>query len=334
MKFGMYIGDNGTRGFHHLLYEVLSNSIDEMLNGYGNKIVVRLLEKNLIEVEDFGRGIPFGKNKDGEEVLQMIFSTLHAGGKMDNTTGNSGYKISGGTNGVGTSIVNFLSSYVYIRVKKEGQVAELEYNNSETKGLKIVGKCPKGENGTLVRFSPDLTVFPSVKGFDEEYIKKLLHDQAILQKSNFIFENKITNEVVEYSNTHGIKQYIIEKNSEVTQTEDGENTATKIITPASDIIDSEDVSLIGPKGQYVALDFAFEVINENKMIIRGYSNSIYNPDGGTHVLGMKDGIFQGIKNVLEMSSNYKGLVKDLERDDILNSIVGIINVRLADPMFE
>lgn len=331
-KFGMYIGDNGNRWFHHLLYEILSNSIDEMMNGYGDKIIVRLLDKNTIEVEDFGRWIPFWKNKDWEEVLQMIFSTLHAGWKMDNTNTGSGYKISWGTNGVGTSIVNFLSTDLYIRVKKEGQVAELKFHNSETDWLKIVGKCNKWESGTLVRFSPDLSIFPSMKWFDEEYIKKLLHDQAILQKSHFIFENTMTNEVFEFSNAHWIKQYIIEKNNEKDENEENER-ATKLITPISSIVDAENISLIGPKGQYVSIDFALELIQETKSILRGYSNSIYNPDGGVHILGLRNWVYQWIKNVLELSP-YKNLSKDLERDDILSSLVAIINVKLSDPMFE
>lgn len=332
MKFWMYIGDNGTKWFHHLLYEILSNSIDEMMNGHGDKIIVRLLDKNVVEVEDFGRGIPFGKNKNGEEVLEMIFSTLHAWGKMDNTTSESGYKISGGTNGVGTSIVNFLSTDLLIKVKKDGKIAELKFKDSVTDGLKIVGKCPKEESWTIIRFSPDLSVFPSIKWFDESYIKKLLHDQAILQKSHFVFENVITNEVFEYSNSSGIKQYILEKNEEREEGDDGERIK-KMFTPISSIIEAENISLVGPKWQYVSIDFAVELIQENKAVLRGYSNSIYNPDGWAHILWLRNGIFQWIKNVLELSSS-KGLVKEIDRDDILSSILGIINVKLSDPMFE
>lgn len=331
-KFGMYIWDNGNKWFHHLLYEIISNSIDEMMNWHWDKIIVRLIDKNIIEVEDFWRGIPFWKNKDWEEVLEMIFSTLHAGGKMDNTGWDGWYKISWGTNWVGTSIVNFLSTDLYIRVKKEGQVAELKFHNSETDGLKIVGKCNKWESGTLIRFSPDLTIFPSMKWFDEEYIKKLLHDQAILQKSHFIFENTMTNETFEFSNTSGIKQYILEKNEEKEENEDGEKSS-KTITPISSIIDSENISLVWPKWQYVSIDFALELIQESKAILRGYSNSIYNPDGWVHILWLRNWVYQWVKNVLELSP-YKSLSKDLERDDILSSMVGIINVKLSDPMFE
>jgi len=335
-KFWMYIGDNGIRGFHHLLYEVISNSTDEMINGYGDRILVRLHEKNIIEVQDFWRWIPFWKNKNGEEVLEMIFTTLHSWWKMDNTKEGSWYKVSGWTNGVWTSVLNFLSTLLKITVKKEWKVAELVFENWVSQGLKIIWKCDKNESWTSILFSPDLQIFPQMKWFDEDYIKRMLNDQSILQRSNLVFENLLTNETITYRNDDGIKKYVLDKNKEITEKENEDwsvSESKKTITQQTEIIFGDWIEMTWPEWQFVSLDYAFEAIAEDKGNIRGYTNSIHNPDGWEHIKWFKAWIYKGICNLIDRTQS-KTLLKDLEQDDLIDSIVWIINIKISDPDFE
>ena len=346
LRFWMYIWSNDSRGYHHLFYEILSNSIDEVINGYADKIYVRLLDKNTLEIEDNWRWIPFWKKKDWTEVLHMIFTTLHAGWKMDNTQEDSWYKFSGWTNWVWTSVTNFLSTNMYIRSIRDWKIAELEFVNGVSKKWTIIKPYKnKKEHWTLVRFSPDPEIFPNVKWFDAETIKKIIQDQIYLQKMTIVFENHITDEVVTFKNTEWLEKYIIDYNnktenwSDENNTEnddnDKETTIKKLVTPISRIFINENIELKGPKNQYILLDYAFEFINENKPNIKGFTNSISNPDWWKHVLWFKAWIYKGIKKLLEAWTQAdKTIAKDLIPDDVYNWLVWLISIKLPDPEFE
>ena len=176
---GMYIGSTSERGLHHLVYEIVDNSVDEALAGYCKNIYVTIEEDNSITVQDDGRGIPVGINeKAGKSALEVVFTVLHAGGKF----GGGGYKVSGGLHGVGASVVNALSNWLTVEVRKEGKIYAQTYKRGHAdEEVKVIATCGEEEHGTKVRFSPDDTIFETTI-FDYDVLKKRLRETAFLTK--------------------------------------------------------------------------------------------------------------------------------------------------------
>ena len=266
---GMYIGSVSTKGLNHLIYETVDNAVDEHLAGYCDTISVTLEADGSATIEDNGRGIPVGMHEKGISAERLVFTTLHAGGKFD----DSAYKTSGGLHGVGSSVVNALSTYLTVRVKNGGLVYEDRYERGNpivelVDGLlPVVGKA-RG-SGTRINFLPDGEIFDRTR-FKEDEIKSRMHETAYLNPAlTIIFEDKRkeTTEHVEYHEPDGIIGFIKDMN--------------KSKDPVCDVIyfkgESEGISVEG----------AFQYINEFHENVLGFCNNIYNSEGGTHLTGFK-----------------------------------------------
>ena len=264
---GMYIGSVSTKGLNHLIYEIVDNAVDEHLAGYCDTISVTLEADGSATIEDNGRGIPVGMHEKGISAERLVFTTLHAGGKFD----DSAYKTSGGLHGVGSSVVNALSTYLTVRVKSGGLVYEDRYERGNpivelVDGLlPVVGKA-RG-SGTRINFLPDGEIFDRTR-FKEDEIKSRMHETAYLNPAlTIIFEDKRkeTTEHVEYHEPDGIIGFIKDMN--------------KSKDPVCDVIyfkgESEGISVEG----------AFQYINEFHENVLGFCNNIYNSEGGTHLTG-------------------------------------------------
>ena len=264
---GMYIGSVGTKGLNHLIYEIVDNSVDEHLAGYCNNITVTLEKDGSATIEDDGRGIPTGINeKTGKSALEMVFTMLHAGGKF----GDGGYKISGGLHGVGASVVNALSVWLDVTVKRDGKVFTQRYEKGKIASpLNEVGTCRKNDTGTKVSFFPDGEIFEKTY-FKSESIKNRLHETAYLNPQltiKFVNKRIAEEEEIVFHEEDGIKAYVLDLNKDKEQV--------------------HDVIYFKKKSEGIELEVAFQFVNEFQENILGFCNNIYTQEGGTHITGFK-----------------------------------------------
>jgi len=268
---GMYIGSTSERGLHHLVYEIVDNSVDEALAGFCKNIYVTINKDNSITVEDDGRGIPVGINeKAGKSALEVVFTVLHAGGKF----GGGGYKVSGGLHGVGASVVNALSNWLTVEVRKEGSIYAQSYKRGKAdEDVKIVGKCDEAEHGTKVVFLPDDTIFETTV-FDYNVLKKRLRETAFLTKGLRIV---LTDDREDEPRTHefyyegGIKEFV-----------------TYLNRGSEPLYDSV-IYCEGMKDD-VYVEVAMQHNDSFTDNCYGYVNNIITPEGGTHVTGFRNAI--------------------------------------------
>ena len=313
---GMYIGSVSTKGLNHLIYEIVDNAVDEHLAGYCDTISVTLEADGSATIEDNGRGIPVGMHEKGISAERLVFTTLHAGGKFD----DSAYKTSGGLHGVGSSVVNDLSTYLTVRVKNGGLVYEDRYERGNpivelVDGLlPVVGKA-RG-SGTRINFLPDGEIFDRTR-FKEDEIKSRMHETAYLNPAlTIIFEDKRkeTTEHVEYHEPDGIIGFIKDMN--------------KSKDPVCDVIyfkgESEGISVEG----------AFQYINEFHENVLGFCNNIYNSEGGTHLTGFKT----AFTNIINTYARELNILKEKDANftgaDVRNGITAVISIKHPDPRFE
>ena len=284
---GMYIGSVSTKGLNHLIYEIVDNSVDEHLAGYCDTIKVTLEADGSATVEDNGRGIPVEMHEKGVSAERVVFTTLHAGGKFD----NNAYKTSGGLHGVGSSVVNALSSRLTVRVKKGGCIYEDSYERGiptkelENGLLPVVGKTR--ETGTIINFLPDDTIFDKTR-FKEDEIKSRLHETAYLNPNLTILFSDLRGplfEEVTFHEPEGIIGFIKDMN--------------KSSEPVCDVIYYKGES------EGIEVEVALQYVNEFHENVLGFCNNIYNAEGGTHLTGFKT-MFTNVINTyareLNMSS--------------------------------
>ena len=312
---GMYIGGVSAAGLHHLVWEVLDNSIDEAMNGHASNIVVTLHDDgSSITITDDGRGIPVDKHpKTKKSALEVIFTTLHAGGKFE--AGN--YKTSGGLHGVGASVVNALSKELVATVKRDGAEWEMRFRQGHPVGqLKKVG--PARGSGTTVFFRPDATIFPKVE-FDPETIKSRLEVSSYLHSGvRITFENEATKEKFVFQHTEGLADYL--------KTILTERTAT----PVHEVPFT--LSRDGEEGG-VRLDVALQWTQSTDEHVRSYVNGIPTGSGGTHENGFRAGLGKAVRNFMETHNlSPKGVTVTAE--DIREGLVAVISVFLAEPQFQ
>ena len=316
---GMYIGSTGTRGLHHLIWEIIDNGIDEHLAGYCSEISVTLEKDGAISIQDNGRGIPVDLHPTKKiPTVRVVYTILHAGGKF----GNSVYKVSGGLHGVGASVVNALSTKLSVEVKRDGKVYRDEYENGghpitklENGYLPVVGTCKKSDTGTKVTFYPDPTIFETIE-FKPETIRKKLKEIAFLNKNlkiNFI--DKINGDERVYLEEFGIKSFVSYLNREAT------------------VIHDEPIYIEGTSGD-IDVEVAFQYTNGYSEQINAYCNRINVVDGGTLVTGFK----MALTRVMNQYARELGVLKDKDENfdgkDIRNGIVAIISIKHTDPQFE
>ena len=312
---GMYIGSTSERGLHHLVYEIVDNSVDEALAGFCKNIYVTINKDNSITVEDDGRGIPVGINeKAGKSALEVVFTVLHAGGKF----GGGGYKVSGGLHGVGASVVNALSTWLSVEVCKEGRIYAQSYRRGKTDDeVKIVGNCAEDAHGTKVHFLPDNTIFETTI-FDYNILKKRLRETAFLTKGLRIV---LTDERGEESRSHefyyegGIKEFVTYLNR------------------GSEPLYNSVIYCEGNKDG-VSVEVAMQHNDAYTDNCYGYVNNIITPEGGTHVTGFRN----AITKTFNAYARDKKLLKDsdpaLSGEDIREGLTAIISIKIGEPQFE
>ncbi len=314
---GMYIGSTGERGLHHLVYEIVDNSIDEALAGYCDKITVEILDDEIIRVTDNGRGIPVGINpQKGIPTVTVVFTILHAGGKF----GGSGYKVSGGLHGVGASVVNALSSWLEVEVHDGKNIYKQRYEKGNiVTELEVVGEC--SDTGTTVTFKPDPSIFTDTIVYDYDTLLTRLREQAFLNAGiRIVLEDKRTN-VFEPKNDDlcyegGIKSYVdyickgIKKD------------------PLSEII-----YLSGSKGDSTAeIALMWSTAYDNK--IMSFANTLHTIDGGTHEQAFRQTVARVVNKYAHDFKKLKVESDNLKGEDIMEGLVAVVSVKLADAQFE
>ncbi|MBR5799576.1 MAG: DNA gyrase subunit B [Lachnospiraceae bacterium] len=313
---GMYIGSVSTKGLNHLIYEIVDNAVDEHLAGFCTEISVTLEADGSATIEDNGRGIPVGMHEKGISAERLVFTTLHAGGKFD----NSAYKTSGGLHGVGSSVVNALSTYLTVQVRNGGNIFEDRYERGTPVVklidglLPIVGKS-KG-TGTKINFLPDDTIFDKTR-FKEDDIKSRLHETAYLNPAlTIIFTDKRQEvpETVTYSEPDGIIGYIKDLNKSK------ENI--------------HDVIYFTGEADGIAVECALQYVNEFHENVLGFCNNIYNAEGGTHLTGFKT----AFTNIINTYARELNILKEKDANftgaDVRNGMTAVITIKHPDPRFE
>ena len=313
---GMYIGSVSTKGLNHLIYEIVDNSVDEHLAGFCTKIHVTLESDGSCTVSDNGRGIPVEMHEKGISAERLVFTTLHAGGKFD----DSAYKTSGGLHGVGSSVVNALSNRLTVRVKKNGCIYEDKYEKGNpvielVDGLlPIVGRAR--ETGTTINFLPDDTIFDKTR-FKEDEIKSRLHETAYLNpKLTIIYEDKRKSETehIEFHEPEGLIGFL------------------KDLNKSKEAI--HEVVYYSGESDGISVEVAFQYVNEFHETVLGFCNNIYNAEGGTHLTGFKT-MFTSVINTYARELN---ILKEKDVNftgaDIRNGMTAVISIKHPDPRFE
>ena len=313
---GMYIGSVSTKGLNHLIYEIVDNSVDEHLAGFCSQIEVYLEKDGSCTVSDNGRGIPVGMHAKGMSAERLVFTTLHAGGKFDNSV----YKTSGGLHGVGSSVVNALSEYLDIEVSRDGFIHHDHYERGNPtieliEGLlPTIGKTKK--SGTKINFLPDAEIFEKTR-FRAEEVKSRMHETAYLNPElTIIFEDRRGSEIehIEYHEPDGLLGFV------------------KDLNQSQETI--HDVVYFKGENEGITVECAFQYINEFHENVLGFCNNIYNAEGGTHITGFKT-IFTSIINSY---ARELGILKEKDANftgaDVRNGMTAVISIKHPDPRFE
>ena len=311
---GMYIGSTSSKGLHHLVYEIVDNSVDEALAGYCSTIDVQINGDNSITVKDDGRGIPVDINeKTGKPAVEVVFTVLHAGGKF----GGGGYKVSGGLHGVGASVVNALSTWLEVKVYKHGKIHYQRYERGHALAdLKVIGECPEEKTGTEVTFLPDNTIFEE-KVYDYEILKKRLRETAFLTKGLKIVLRDDREEKIEktFHYEGGIKEFV--------------NYINKSKTPLFD----EVIYCEGSKND-VLVEVAMQHNDTYTENIYSFVNNINTPEGGTHLEGFKRAITKTFNDYARANKLLKDSEQNLAGEDIREGLSAIISIKISEPQFE
>ncbi|XEC95014.1 DNA topoisomerase (ATP-hydrolyzing) subunit B [Paenibacillus tarimensis] len=309
---GMYIGSTSGKGLHHLVWEVVDNSIDEALAGYCTRIQVVIHEDNSVTVIDNGRGIPVGEHpKLKRSTLEVVMTVLHAGGKF----GGEGYKVSGGLHGVGVSVVNALSEQVIVQVRRDGNVYQQEYRRGVPQyDLKIVGDAE--ETGTTTRFKPDPEIFTETTVFEYDMLQSRIRELAFLNKG---IEISLLDERTGTTNTYKYDGGIIEFVSYLNRTREVMHDQPIYVEGAKDHIHVE-----------VALQYN-DSYTEN---IYSFANNINTHEGGTHESGFKSALTRIINDYARKTGSIKDNVSNLSGDDVREGLTAIISVKIPEPQFE
>lgn len=311
---GMYIGSISSRGLHHLVYEIVDNSVDEALAGFCKTIEVTINKDNSITVLDDGRGIPVDiQKKAGIPALEVVFTILHAGGKF----GGGGYKVSGGLHGVGASVVNALSKNLEVRVYKNGKIHEMKFEcGNVLKKLEIVGKCEEDKHGTEVRFLPDDTIFEETI-YDYDILKVRLRETAFLTKDLKIklIDKRVEDKQDIFHYEGGIKEFV------------------EYLNKGKEAIYSNVLYCEGEK-EKVYVEVALQHNDSFTENIYTFVNNINTPEGGTHLTGFKNALTKTFNDYARKNKLLKDNEDNLAGEDIREGLTAIISVKVSEPQFE
>ena len=312
---GMYIGSTSVRGLHHLVYEIVDNSVDEALAGFCNTITVKIHQDNSITVRDNGRGIPVDiQKKAGKSALEVVFTVLHAGGKF----GGAGYKVSGGLHGVGASVVNALSEWLDVKVYKEGKIYTMSFAKGKvTKPIECIGTCSEEEQGTEVHFLPDASIFEE-SVYEFETLKIRLRETAFLTKNlkiRLVDEREGMEQEKEFHYEGGIQEFVSFLNK-----------GKEALYP--DVIYCE-----GEK-EKILVEVAMQHNDSYTENIYTFVNNINTPEGGTHLTGFKNALTKTFNDYARQNKLLKDSEANLSGEDIREGLTCIISVKIEDPQFE
>jgi len=316
----MYIGDIGVKGLHHLVYEVIDNSIDEAITGYCTKIEVVILEDGSVTVTDDGRGIPTGiMEKEKKSALEVVMTVLHAGGKFDKDS----YKVSGGLHGVGVSCVNALSAHLSAVVMREGKIFRQQYEKGKpVTEVEIIGKSDK--SGTSVTFKPDGTIFQTTE-FNFEILSARLRELAFLNKG-ILLTIKDMRELIDDGNG-GIPRY------EEFRSELGLKEFVEYLDSNRERLIEKIIHITFDKTE-IPVEIALQYNNSFSENVHSYVNNINTIEGGTHLAGFRRGLTRTLKKYAEDSGATSKLKFDINGDDFREGLTAIISVKVAEPQFE
>ena len=313
---GMYIGSTSSRGLHHLVYEIVDNSVDEALGGFCDTIEVTINPDNSITVVDNGRGIPVGINqKAGIPAVEVVFTILHAGGKF----GGGGYKVSGGLHGVGASVVNALSNWLEVEIRSDGKIHKQRYERGHVcYPLKVVGECDIENTGTKVTFLPDDTIFEETV-YDYNVLKQRLREMAFLTRNLKIVlrdlrpEDGIVEKVFHYEG--GIKEFVTYLNKSKNALYD-------------------DVMYFEGKKDNVYVEVAMQHNDSYTESAYSFVNNINTPEGGTHLAGFRNALTKTFNDYARGAKLLKDSEANLSGDDIREGLTAIVSIKIEDPQFE
>ena len=312
---GMYIGSTSSRGLHHLVYEIVDNSVDEALAGFCTEIQVTVNKDNSVTVIDNGRGIPVGINhKSGLPAVEVVFTVLHAGGKF----GGGGYKVSGGLHGVGASVVNALSNWLEVEICHDGKVYKQRYERGKVVyKLKVVGECEEGKTGTKVTFMPDDTIFEETV-FDYNILKQRFREMAFLTKGlKIVLRDEREEELIErtFHYEGGIKEFVtyLNKSKEALY---------------------EDVIYCEGMVNNVQVEVAMQHNDSYNETTYGFVNNITTPEGGTHIMGFRNALTKTFNDYARKNKLLKDSEPNLSGEDIREGLTAIVSVKIEEPQFE
>ncbi len=313
---GMYIGSTSSRGLHHLVYEIVDNSVDEALAGFCDTIFVKVNKDNSVMVQDNGRGIPVGINhKAGLPAVEVVFTVLHAGGKF----GGGGYKVSGGLHGVGASVVNALSNWLEVEIFYEGKVYKQRYERGKVvEKLRVIGECEADRTGTKVVFMPDDTIFEETV-FDYDMLKQRFREMAFLTRGLKIIlrderpEDGAAERTFHYEG--GIKEFVTYLNRSKTAL-------------------YEDIIYCEGMVNNVSVEVAMQHNDSYSDNTYGFVNNITTPEGGTHVVGFRNALTKTFNDYARKNKLLKDNEQNLSGEDIREGLTAIISVKIEDPQFE
>lgn len=310
---GMYIGSTGFDGVHHLIKEIADNSIDEAIAGYATKVEVFILKDGGIKITDNGRGIPVDKHpKTGLSTLETVLTVLHAGGKF----GGGGYKVSSGLHGVGSSVVNALSTLMIAEVVQKGQLYRIEFERGGVKvPFKKVGKTDR-QNGTAITFYPDDTIFKETVTFDYKWVVDYIRHQAYLTKGIYVsVVDERTSERAAFYFEGGIQSYV------------------KHLNIGKEVV-SDNIFYVERQVEDSMVEIAIQYNDTFVELVKPFANNVLTPDGGTHLIGFRAAMTRVINDYARKNSLLKEKDDNLTGDDIREGLTAIILVKLPDPQFE
>ena len=310
---GMYIGSTGYDGVHHLIKEIADNSIDEAIAGFATRVDVKILKDGGITVTDDGRGIPVDKHpKTGLSALETVLTVLHAGGKF----GGGGYKVSSGLHGVGSSVVNALSTKMIAEVVRDGQLYRVEFERGKiVQPLKKIGKTDR-VTGTSITFYPDPTIFKETVDFDYKWVVNYLRHQSYLTKGVFTsVRDERTQEQQAFYFEGGIRSYV------------------KNLNIGKDVI-SENIFYVERPVEDCMVEIALQYNDTYTEMVKPFANNVLTPDGGTHLVGFKAALTRVINDYARKNNLLKEKEDNLTGDDIREGLTAVILVKLPDPQFE
>ncbi len=327
----MYIGDVGVRGLHHLVYEVVDNSIDEAMAGYCDRIEVAINEDNSIRVQDNGRGIPTGMHpKEHRSALEVVLTVLHAGGKFSKDS----YKVSGGLHGVGVSCVNALSDLLIAEVHREGKIFQQKYSKGKPiTPVEVIGECQ--DTGTTITFHPDSEIFTVTTIYDYDTLAKRMRELAFLNKgikitltdNRTLIDEYVTDANGNYSPTG--KQ--IHKR-DVFYSQEGLKEFIKYLDASQEELIPEPICVTSDK--IIPIDIALQYNTGYKETILSYVNNIHTIEGGTHLQGFKMGLSRSLRNYADKNKMLEKVKVELSQEDFREGLTAIVSVKVAEPQFE